>query len=125
MLSKKIFDEEIRNLKVSSLPTRPTTSSTLGGKGYSTKDMKEAFDKLPLYIITRYNALIDDITAEPEEGIASSVKTGISDTHTLSRLFSDITNGELANYMTVFGESLASFLGNLKEELDLIKSKVK
>lgn len=122
MLSRKILDEDIRGLKISSLPTRPTTSSTLGGRGYSTKDMKEAFDKLSLYIIECFNRLIEDITCEPEGSIASSIRTGITDTHTLSELFSDILSGELANYMTVFGESLVNYLGKLREDVDSLKS---
>lgn len=122
MLARKILDKDIRGLKISSLPTRPTTSSTLGGKGYSTKDMKEAFDKLSLYIIERFNELIDDITCEPESSVASSIRTGITDTHTLSELFSDILTGQLANYMTVFGESLVTYLGKLREDVDSLKS---
>ena len=122
MLSRKILDEEIRGLKISSLPTRPTTSSSLGGKGYSTKDMKEAFDKLSLYIIERFNLLIDDISGEPDSSVSGVIKTGLSDGHTLASLFTDIVTGELANYMTVFGTSLATYLGKLREDVNALMS---
>ena len=61
MKAKKILDAEIDDLKISSLPTRPTAPTSFGGKGYTTSEMKEAFDRLPLYIIERFNELIDDI----------------------------------------------------------------
>ncbi len=124
MFTEKILDENIRALKVSSLPTRPTTSSSLGGKGYTSKDMKEAFDRLSLHIIEHFNSLIDDIYAEPDSSIALAIKTGYDDTHSLSQLFSDITSGAFASYMTVFGESLVEYLGKMREELDEVKSSV-
>ena len=122
MISQKIKDEDVRQLKVSSLPTRPTTASSLGGKGYTSRDMKEAFDRLPLHIIEHYNTLIDDICAEPDSSVSAQIKTGIKDSHTLSALFADIVSGAFAGYMTVFGESLADYLGRIREELDAIKS---
>ncbi|MBQ7363198.1 MAG: hypothetical protein IJW48_01980 [Clostridia bacterium] len=124
MLSQKILDTDVKSLKVSSLPTRPTSSSSYGGKGYTSRDMKEAFDRLSIYIIEHYNSLLDDIAAEPEASIAAAMKTGISDSHTLASLFGDIVSGAFANYMTVFGESLAVYLGEMREELDEIKSRL-
>ena len=122
MTTEKILDENVRALRISALPTRPTTSSTLGGKGYTARDMKEAFDKLSLHIIEHFNSLIDDIHAEPDSSVARAIKTGLSDVHTLYDLFSDITSGALSGYMTVFGESLAEYLGRMREELDALKS---
>ena len=61
MTTSKIIDSEIESLKISSLPTRPTAPTAFGGKGYTATEMKEAFDNLPLKIIEKFNALIDDI----------------------------------------------------------------
>jgi hypothetical protein len=61
MNTKKITESEIEELKISSLPTRPTAPTAFGGKGYSATEMKEAFDRLPLYVAERLNSLIDDI----------------------------------------------------------------
>ncbi len=61
MNTKKITESEIEELKVASLPTRPTAPTAFGGKGYSATEMKEAFDRLPLYTIDRLNSLIEDI----------------------------------------------------------------
>ena len=61
MNTEKITESEIEELKISSLPSRPTAPPSFGGKGYTAKEMKEAFDKLPLFIIERLNSLIDDI----------------------------------------------------------------
>ncbi len=122
MQSKKIQDSDVRSLKISSLPTRPTSSTSLGGLGYSSRDMKEAFDALSLHIIEHYNTLIDDITDEPDSSVAAVIKTGITDSHTLSTLFSDIVSGAFAGYMTVFGEPLSLYLAKMREELDEVKS---
>jgi hypothetical protein len=51
----------LKSPKISSLPTRPTAPTAFGGKGYSATEMKEAFDRLPLYVAERLNSLIDDI----------------------------------------------------------------
>lgn len=118
MLSSKINESDVEHLKVSSLPTRPTAPASAGGKGYTSKQMKEAFDLLPLYIIEKYNQLYDDITASPDSSIANLIDTGIKNGHTLSALFSDIKSGELASYMTVFDKSLTEFLGKMREDLN-------
>lgn len=61
MLTKKILDSEIESLKVASLPTRPTAPTAFGGKGYTSTEMKAAFDKLPLRIIEEFNTLVGEI----------------------------------------------------------------
>lgn len=61
-MTTKILPSEIADIKISSLPTRPTAPTSFGGKGYTASDMKAAFDRLPLFIIERLNALIDDVT---------------------------------------------------------------
>ena len=44
MNTQKITESEIEDIKIASLPTRPTMPQAYGGIGYSSKDMKEAFD---------------------------------------------------------------------------------
>ncbi|MBR5139611.1 MAG: hypothetical protein IKV16_01025 [Clostridia bacterium] len=61
MVTKKILDSEIESLKVASLPTRPTAPTAFGGKGYTSAEMKAAFDKLPLRIIEEFNTLVGEI----------------------------------------------------------------
>lgn len=120
MKSRKITDGDVADMKISALPTRPNAPRAFGGKGYTAAELKEAFDRLPLYIVERYNALIDDITADNGEGIATDIKTGISETHTLSQLFTDIIDGTFATYLTVAGKPLTEYILELKAKVDAI-----
>lgn len=120
MISKKITDSDIAKLKVSALPSRPTAPKSFGGAGYTASDMKAAFDRLPLYIISRFNELIDDISGEGEEGISAAIPTGIREGHTLSSLMKDIVSGALASYLTVLGEPLTESIFSLKERISAI-----
>ena len=62
MKTTKILPGEITQLKVASLPSRPTASADVGGRGYTPMQMKEAFDRLPLFIIERLNGLIGELS---------------------------------------------------------------
>ena len=124
MKAKTILYDDIADIRISSLPSHPTAPRALGGMGYSSKEMKAAFDKLPLYIIERYNALIEDIGDVGEDSLAAAVPTGIKKRHTLSNLFDDIVSGELATYFNIFGESLISHLIGIKNDIDSLKTKV-
>ena len=73
MTCKKITDSEIIERQIASLPTRPNAPTAFGGRGYSAAQMKEAFDRLPLLIAERLNALLDDIT---NGSLAASLKVG-------------------------------------------------
>ena len=117
MTLTKISDADIGSLRVSSLPSRPTAPKSFGGSGYTAKQMKEAFDRLPLYIISRYNSLVEAIAAEGEEGISAMIPTGIREEHSLSELFSDVTTGAFADYLNVLGSTLSDTVGALKERL--------
>ena len=109
MKATKILNTEIADLKISSLPSRPTAPTSFGGRGYTSADMKEAFDKLPLFIIDRFNTLLEDIAATDENSLAAAVLTGISDDHNLKSLFEDITSGEFAKYLYLGSENLGQF----------------
>lgn len=121
MKAKKIENQDIKDILIASLPTRPTAPRELGGKGYGASEMKEAFDKLPLYIVERYNSLLEDIRALGEDSLAAAMPSGITDTHTLSDLFYDVSTGNLATYLTFLGKSLLEHVLYLYSELDEIK----
>ena len=124
MKAKKILNSDITGILISSLPSNPTAPRSLGGMGYSAADMKEAFDRLPLYIIEEYNKLISDIKNLGEDSLASAIPTGIKDGHTLHSLFEDVNSGELAAYFSILGKSLLSHLISIYAELDELKLKM-
>ena len=119
MKTTKILDEETFDLRVSSLPTRPTSDGGFGGRGFSAKEMKQAFDRLPLFIIERFNTLVDDLFED--DGIAGEIKTGITDSHTLTELFGDITSGILAGYLTVGERTLAEQIASLDARISALE----
>ena len=124
MKAKKIYNSDIADILISSLPTRPTASREHGGMGYGATEMKAAFDKLPLKIIEHFNALLSDIEAFGDNSLAAAIPTGIKDDHTLHTLFEDIRTGELAAYFSILGKSLLSHLISIYSELDNIKRKL-
>ena len=77
--------------------------------------MKEAFDKLPLYIIEKFNTLLMDIASAEDDSISAVIPTGISEGHTLYTLFSDITGGKFAQYLAIGEQTLADHLAELEE----------
>lgn len=125
MTTKKISESETASLKISSLPTRPTLPSQYGGRGYTASDMKMAFDLLPLFIIERFNSLLDDISAEGEGSIASEISTGLESLPHLTDIFLGIESGALADAIAVTnGESLTLALIKIWDELNLIKERL-
>ena len=124
MRSKKINESEIESLKVSSLPTRPTAPAAFGGKGYTADELKAAFDALPLYIIEKFNSLIDDLTTEGEDGILADILTGIKSGHTLRDMLSDIKSGDFVSYLAVGDLTLGEYLAKIKTDLDKVALKV-
>ena len=116
-----MLTDEVTPLAVSSLPTHPTVPTGLGGKGYTSRDMKEAFDKLPMLIIERFNALIDDISAKGDNSLAAEIPTGLDDSHTLYSLFCDIKNGSFANYVSVGEVSLAAKIAELEAKIAAVE----
>ena len=124
MKATKILTEETSGLAVSSLPSRPTAESAIGGRGYTAKEMKAAFDRLPLFIIERYNALIDDIGAVGESSLAGAIPTGISQASSLSKVFEDIVSGRLATYMKVLDKSVVEHIAELTEKIKTLEEKI-
>ncbi len=124
MTTKIITDAEARELKISSLPSRPTAPAAFGGRGYTATEMKAAFDKLPELIISRLNALITDIEGTGDDSLAGAIPTGISDGHTLSQLFADIHSGDFAGYLRVGDTSLDSKISSICESLAALDDRI-
>lgn len=121
MKAKRICEEEISELKISSLPTRPTAPSSLGGRGFNSRQMKEAFDRLPLLLVERFNLLIEDIEAEGEGCLADAIKTGFYDGHSLNDLFDDFKNGKILTHLQTSEGSLESQLAQIKARLTALE----
>ncbi len=123
MKARKILESEIKDIKISSLPTRPTSPIASGGRGYSSEQMKAAFDMLPLFIIERFNLLIDDLGAVGKDSLAAEIKTGISECHSLNDLFVDIQNGNMLSYLNAGDCSVAMLLADIQERLTRLEEK--
>ena len=116
MNATKILSDEIESLKVSSLPARPTAPKSFGGMGYSSSNMKLAFDNLPLFIIERFNLLIDDISST---SFAEDVK--LKSGYSLKDLYSDMLNGNMADMLRVLDGTVASCIQGLRDELNELR----
>ena len=117
----RISEDEIAEMKVSSLPTRPTAPTAFGGRGYTATDMKQAFDKLPLYLVKKYNELIDAITAVADESIIDLIPSGLGDDHMCGDVIRDMRSGALSYYLMVFEKSLAEHIATIGADISAIK----
>ncbi len=124
MKTKKITEGEVSSLGVSSLPTRPTAPSSLGGRGYTAEDMKAAFDRLPKLIVERFNSLLNDVEAVGKDSLAAAIKTNFGENHSLYDMLCDVKNGNFASYLQVGESSLYSQLAGIYERLCLIESRL-
>ena len=112
MSIRKITKTEAATLGVSSLPNRPSAPTLYNGEAMTASELRAAFDRLPLLVAERLNALIDSagLYAEEEakDTLASLIATGIMEGHSLSDLFAEIKSGDLARYLSVDGERALS-----------------
>ena len=118
----QLTENEMNAQGVVSLPTRPNGDFASGGEALSASALKERFDRLPRYIAARLNAVIAALNADPADGdgaIAGMILTGLfpgeNDGHTLSDLFADILNGDLAGYLSVGGRTLSEGLARKED----------
>ncbi len=118
----QITDKEIEERSIAALPTRPTAAAAFGGRGYTAHEMKEAFDLLPKLIAERFNALVAAAEATGEAGLASAIPTGLSEGHSLAKLFADVANGNFASYLTVHGYALSELIAELKSDVEKLKA---
>ena len=124
MKTKKISDGEIAKCSIGSLPTRPTSPTAAGGRGYTAREMKEAFDRLPRLIAERLNLLIEDICTSGEEGIAGAIPTEVGEGISLAKLISSIADGSFASILQIGEESLEHRLLRLEAEIKEIREAV-
>ncbi|MBR7116659.1 MAG: methyl-accepting chemotaxis protein [Clostridia bacterium] len=121
MTVTKINEADIRSLRVASLPSRPTAPTSFGGAGYTARQMKEAFDKLPLFIISRFNALLDDLCRSDGEGVDGAIPSGIRDGHSLRNLLEDIRSGAFSDYLNVLGKTLSETVLDIKSAIASVR----
>jgi hypothetical protein len=124
MNAKKILNDDISSLKVSSLPNRPSAPVSFGGRGYTAEQIKAAFDKLPLYIIDVFNNLIEDIEATGEDSLSGAIKTEIADGHSLYDMFRDIKSGDFISYVKTDGGSLEGELARINDRLRILEERI-
>ena len=130
MQISKLTESEMSAQGVASLPTRPNGDYADGGETLTAAALKDRFDRLPKYVAARLNALIDALNTSPSDdsdgAIASAILTGlfpgVDDTHSLSDLFDDVKNGDLAGYLSVGGSSLSSSLAGKEDTLQIVSS---
>jgi len=108
-------------LRVAALPTRPTAPTEYGGRGYTAREMKEAFDKLPELVAERLNLLITDVT---DGEICTAIPTKIGGLDTLYDVLCGISDERLAGCMRVQGTTLAALLLEIRSELDELRAAV-
>ena len=117
MNTKPILESEYAPLCIAALPSRPTASSAFGGRGYTATQLKEAFDRLPMLLVERFNSLISDITDSGTGSLVDSIPTGLESGHTLASFFEDVQSGTLATYLTVGDQTLFTALTEIQRKL--------
>ena len=123
MRTRRITNEEVRALGVSSLPTAPNAPTAFGGGGYTAGELKAVFDRLPCLIIEQLNRLIEDISDTGEASLAAAIPTGIAEGHSLADLFEEIKNGSLAARLTVGETDLVGELAAIKARLAALEGR--
>ena len=118
MKSHTITNEEIEALKVASLPNRPTAPEEYGGHGFTAKEMKEAFDRLPLYLVDRLNDLIDAIETERSDSVLRSIKLGVGNGMTLYDFLLLFETGQILSIIPMGDENLSFYLVRLRRDVD-------
>lgn len=112
-----ITQSELNRLKVAALPARPNASGAFGGLGYSSAELRAAFDRLPELLVSRYNALVEAISAAGEASLCGAIPTGIHAAdgreYTLADLLAHICDGTFATYLRVGGSYLDLVLAAL------------
>ena len=80
--------------------------------------MKDAFDRLPLYLAGKFNELLEDIEAEGEDSIAYAIKIGLGENISLRDFINWFSTGQILAFIPAGGESLAAFLTDLRKDVD-------
>ena len=121
MFTKQIQESEIEPLAIASLPTRPTTSTALGGRGFTASEMRSAFDALPRLIIARLNQLIEELAEGLIEELARDIPIEFPDMgYSFGAFLDDFIDGKLVNYLRLGanGPSLGEVVPPLVEKVN-------
>ena len=118
MKTKRISAAETSPLLISSLPARPNQSLNAGGVTYTSTDLRHAFDRLPLLLVTRYNGLIDDM----ENGdILALISTELTEGAKLKDFFSDLKSGAWAGYAKLGDTPIHTVISDILSRLSAIE----
>ena len=98
MSLRKITEDEVRALWVQRLSDTPNRGGKFGTAGLSAREVKAAYDALPLRIVEAFNELVDTV----EEGRLAELIPA-AEGRSLAAFFRDVTSGELAAYLTADG----------------------
>ena len=123
MKLQKIKESELAENGISALSSRPALPSLYSGRSLSAQELKEAFDKLPRLIASRFNALLDSLGLYKDDGafdrFAEVLATGLNEGHSLADLIADIQSGVFSSYLSVDGvHTLSETLCALSERID-------
>ena len=121
MFTKEIQESEIQPVAIASLPTRPTISTALGGRGFTASEMRAAFDALPRLIISRLNQLIAELGDGLVETLAKEIHIELPEGgYCFGDLLEDFEEGTLVNHLTLGkgGISLGEAVPTLLEKVD-------
>ena len=91
MSLRKITEDEVRALWVQRLSDTPNRGGKFGTAGLSAREVKAAYDALPLRIVEAFNELVDTV----EEGRLAELIPA-AEGRSLAAFFRDVTSGELA-----------------------------
>ena len=130
MALDKITADKIYEHSMERVANRPTAPSRFGTGGLSPAQLKARYDQLPLAAIDKINELIDKIKAGADgDTILKYMLTPIpgddDDTpRTLYELLQDITNGNVATYLTLRSLTKTTLWDELHHiELELAEAK--
>jgi hypothetical protein len=120
MFTKIIQESEIEPIATASLPTRPTATTTFGGKGYTANEMQACFDALPRLAIERLNQLIMELQDGLVEGFARDIDMERGDGYAFSDFIEDFGRGTLVNVLNLGegGEPIGDILPSLIEKVN-------
>ena len=130
MALDKITADKIYEHSMERVANRPTAAARFGTGGLSPAQLKARYDQLPLAAIDKINELIDKIKAGADgDTILKYMLTPIpgddDDTpRTLYELLQDITNGDIATYLTLRSLTKTTLWDELHHiELELAEAK--
>ena len=121
MFIQEIQESDFASLTVASLPTRPTTSTSLGGKGYTASEMKACFDALPRFIISKLNQLITELKEGMVTELIKEMDMEVPDTiYDFGMFVEDFAKGTLVDVLRLGegGPSVGEVLPPLVEKVN-------